>query len=102
MTSRSNATQLLILALVGKISLRQKNLDILEDDFETSDPGKLNSKYPLRNHRGDSLIRDCLELVWSIDKPRPDLVRKLESFDKVAYTEAKAHLDLEHSAVIAA
>jgi hypothetical protein len=93
MAPPSNATQYFIL-FVGKISLRQNDFDILEDDFETLDPGKVNGKYPVSNHGADSLIRDCLELVWSINKPRPDLICKLENCDKVAYAEAKTHRDL--------
>jgi hypothetical protein len=100
MASPRNATQHFIL-VVSKISLRQNDFDILEDNFETLDSDKVNGKYPVSSHGADSLIRDRLELVWSINKPRPDLVCKLESFDKVAYAEAKTHRDLKYSAVIA-
>jgi hypothetical protein len=41
-------------------------------------------------------------LVRSINEPRSDVVCKLKNSDKVAYTEAKAHRDLKHSATIAA
>ena len=49
-----------------------------------------------------SLIRYSLELVWSINKLLTDLGCELKYGDEVAYTEAKAHRDLERSAVIAA
>jgi hypothetical protein len=41
-------------------------------------------------------------LLWSINKSLTDLICQLEYRDKVANAEAKAHCDLEHSAVIAA
>jgi hypothetical protein len=95
--SPSYAAQHFIL-VVGKISLRQNDFDILEDNFEALDPDEVNDEYLVSNHGADSLIRDRLELVWSINKPRPDLVCKLESFSKVAYAEAKTHRDLKYSA----
>lgn len=53
-------------------------------------------------HLDDLLVRDSLELARSINKPFPDVVCKLEGSNKVAYTAAKAHRDIEHSIVIAA
>lgn len=41
-------------------------------------------------------------MVWSINKPRADLVCELKNGDEVAYTEAKAHCDVEYSALIVA
>jgi hypothetical protein len=49
MASLSNATQHFIL-VVGQISLRQNDFDILEDNFETLDPDKVNGKYPASDH----------------------------------------------------
>ena len=49
MASPSNVMQHFIL-VGGKISLRQNDFDILEDNFETLDPGKVNGQYPLSNH----------------------------------------------------
>ena len=43
----------------------------------------------------NSLIGNVLELAGSIDKFLPNLVGKLDCGDEVAYTEAKAHLDVE-------
>jgi hypothetical protein len=50
----------------------------------------------------NSLVRDCLELIWSINESGSDLVGKLDCREEVAHTEAKAHRDLERSAVIVA
>jgi hypothetical protein len=45
----------------------------------------------------------CQEgLAWSIDKFLPNLACELVKSDKIAYTETKAHRDLEHGTVIAA
>ena len=41
-------------------------------------------------------------MLWSVNKPRPDLVCELKNSDEIAYTEAKAHCDIECSALIAA
>jgi hypothetical protein len=48
---------------------------------------------------GTSLIRDCLELPGGINKPLPDIVRKLQYSDKITYTIAEAHRGFEYSAV---
>jgi hypothetical protein len=45
---------------------------------------------------------NVLELAWSINKFLPNLASELVNCDKVAYTIAKAHRDVEHIAVIAA
>jgi len=44
-----------------------------------------------------ALVRDSLKLVQNIDK-LPDVDCKLENSNKVAYTEAKAHRELEDGA----
>ena len=48
----------------------------------------------------DLLIRYCLELLWSTNKPLTDTVCELKYSDKVAYTEAKAHRRPEQNAVV--
>ena len=45
--------------------------------------------------RDNLLFRNCLELLWSINKPLASLVCELKYSDEVAYTEA--HRDLECS-----
>jgi hypothetical protein len=40
-------------------------------------------------------------LVWSINKSGSDPVGELDCREEVAYTEAKAHRDLESDAAIA-
>ena len=46
------------------------------------------------------LIGNGLELARSTNKFLPNLTGKLINSEKVAYTEAKAHRDLEYSTVI--
>jgi hypothetical protein len=48
----------------------------------------------------DSLARDCLELIWSIDKSGSDPVGELDCREEVAYTKAKAHRGFDYNAVI--
>jgi hypothetical protein len=60
------------------------------------------SKHLVSDHLGISLIRDCLELLGSINKSLMDFVCQLEYRNKIANTEAKAHRDLDRSAVVAA
>jgi hypothetical protein len=38
-------------------------------------------------------------LVWSVNKSRPDLFRKLQDLNKVANAETKAHRDFERNVV---
>ena len=59
----------------------------------------INNKHLASIH--NSLFRDCLELLWSTNKPLTDLVCELKYSDEIAYTKAKAHRDLERSAVVA-
>jgi hypothetical protein len=65
----------------------------LKDNRQAPDPIESN-KYLYTDRWGDSLIRDRLELIWSIDKTLTNLVCQLEHSDKVTNTEAKAHRDL--------
>ena len=51
-------------------------------------------------YRNDLLFRNCLELLWSINKPLAGLVYELKYSNEVAYTEAKAHRDLECGVVV--
>lgn len=60
------------------------------------------SKHLVGNHEADPLIRDGLELIWSVDKPRSDLTGKLQCLDTVAHADAKVHRGFKHSGVIAA
>ena len=46
------------------------------------------------------LIGNGLELARSTNKFLPNLAGKLVNSEKVAYTEAKAHRDLEYSTII--
>ena len=52
-------------------------------------------------HLDNSLVRDGLELAWSIDKLLSDVVCKLKNSNKVAFTEAEVYRGLEDSFVIA-
>jgi hypothetical protein len=51
-------------------------------------------------YRDNLLFRNCLELLWSFNKPLASLVCELKYSDEVAYTEAKAHRGLECSVVV--
>lgn len=59
---------------------------------------KSNNQYQLIIRLDNSLIGNILELARSIEKFLPNLVGKLDCRE-VAYTEGKAHRDLEYSAV---
>ena len=97
-TSVSDAVQLYPL-LVGKISFREGDFDIFNDNREASNPvTKWSARLiiPLEN----LLIGNSLELARSTNKFLPNLAGKLANGDKVAYTETKAHRDQERRAVI--
>jgi hypothetical protein len=74
----------------------------LKDNREASDPVESNHQYQLSICLDNLLIGYVLELARSIDELLPDPVGKLDCREEVAHTEAKAHRDLERSAVIVA
>jgi hypothetical protein len=91
-----------LLLLAREVSLGLHVVDIPKHIREAFHTIELNNKHLFLTSCGhNSLFRDCLELVWTINKPLTDLVCELKYSDEVAYTEAKTHGGLERSAVIA-
>jgi hypothetical protein len=90
-----------LLLLASEISLGLDIVDISKYIREGFHAIELTNKDLLTSlYRDNLLFRNCPELLWSINKPLAGLVCELKYSDEVAYTEAKAHRDLECSVVV--
>jgi hypothetical protein len=90
-----------LLLLASEISLGLDIVDISKYIREGFHAIKLTNKDLLTSlYRDNLLFRNCLELLWSINKPLASLVCELKYIDEVAYTEAKAHRGLDCGVVV--
>jgi hypothetical protein len=90
-----------LLLLASEISLGLDIVDISKYIREGFHAIELTNKDRLTAlYRDNLLFRNCLELLWSINKPLAGLVCELKYSDEVAYTKAKAHRNFDCSVVV--